>query len=46
MQENKTTNIEVKKIGEADISHLPRCEQTVFYSVLLKRISELAGGER
>ena len=42
MQENKTTNIEVRAIGEPSIEALSESEQTVFYTTLLKRIIELA----
>ncbi len=45
MQENKTKSkktIEVKAIGEPSITALSESEQQVFYTTLLKRITELA----
>ena len=45
LQENKTKNIEVKAIGKPSIEALTESEQQVFYTTLLKRIIELAGGE-
>ena len=45
MQANKTTHtkaIEVKAIGEPSITALSESEQAVFYTTLLKRITELA----
>ena len=46
LQENKTKDIEVTAIGKARISFLPKCEERVCCSTLLKRRSELTGGER
>lgn len=45
MQENKiksTKTIEVRAIGEPSITALSESEQQVFYTTLLKRITELA----
>ena len=46
LQENKTKDIEVTAIGKARISFLPKCEERVCCSTLLKRISELTGGDK
>jgi len=47
LQENKTKNIEVRAIGKPSIEALTESEQVIFYTTLLKRITELAtkGGE-
>ena len=47
MQENKTKHIKVRAIGKPSIEALTKSEQQVFYTTLLKRITELAtkGGE-
>lgn len=47
MQENKTKHIEVRAIGKPSITALSESEQQVFYTTLLKRITELVtkGGE-
>ncbi len=45
MQENKTKHtkeMEVRAIGEPSIAALSESEQKVFYTALLKRITELA----
>ena len=45
MQETKTKHtkaIEVKAIGKPSITALSKSEQQVFYTALLKRITELA----
>ncbi len=48
MQETKTTStrntksIEVRAIGKPSIAALSESEQTVFYTTLLKRITEFA----
>jgi len=42
LQENKTKNIEVRAIGKPSITALSESEQQVFYTTLLKRITELA----
>ena len=38
-------NIEVRAIGKPSIATLSESEQQVFYTTLLKRIIELAGGK-
>ncbi len=47
MQENKTKHIEVRAIGKPSIKALSESEQQVFYTTLLRRITELVakGGE-
>ena len=47
LQENKTKHIKVRAIGKPSIEALTKSEQQVFYTTLLKRITELAtkGGE-
>jgi len=47
LQENKTKNIEVKAIGKPSITALSESERQVFYTTLLRRITELVakGGE-
>lgn len=42
MQETKTKNIEVRVIGKPSIEALTESEQVIFYTTLLKRITELA----
>ena len=44
MQGNKTTNFTVTVTGKADISSLPEYEKRIFYSALLRRITELMRG--
>ena len=46
MQENKTKAVKITAIGKARISFLPKCEERVCCSMLLKRISELTGGDK
>lgn len=44
LQKNKTTNFTVTVTGKADISSLPEYEKRIFYSALLRRITELMLG--
>ena len=44
LQKNKTTNFTVTVTGKADISSLPEYEKRIFYSALLRRITELMRG--
>ncbi len=41
LQENKTKHIEVRAIGIPSIEALTESEQQVFYTTLLRRITEL-----
>ncbi len=41
MQGNKTKHIEVRAIGKPSITALSESEQQVFYTTLLRRITEL-----
>ncbi len=41
MQENKTKNIEVRAIRKPSTEALTESEQQVFYTTLLRRITEL-----
>lgn len=41
MQGNKTKHIEVRAIGKPSIEALTESEQQVFYTTLLRRITEL-----
>ena len=46
LQKHNTTDITVTTIGKADPSALPKCEQTILFGALLKRMNELMrGGE-
>lgn len=44
LQGNKTKTYEVTVTGRADISSLPEYERQIFYSTLLKHITELMQG--